>query len=186
MAGDGTGSGLGIVSNGNGRVRKYSVSESSFVEPPESLLEAILDGLDLKKSNSITRDLIAGVMKKHSWVDHIFVALDDKRKLSIASLLLSQRVSGDGGSSSILALAFENLILPAAQLSTLLETGKGTEEQNLVRLTLLSEYLQSENGKFAMKGAEGCDLFKVLFNKLYEVASLEEEIGGADYCKVRI
>jgi hypothetical protein len=129
VAGDGTGSGLGIVSNGNGRVRKYSVSESSFVKPSASLLDAIEGGLDLKNSNAVTRDLVAGVMKKHSWVDHVFLSLTDERKLSFASLLLKQRVEGEGGSSSLLTQAFENLILGTSQFSVLLENGKGTEEE---------------------------------------------------------
>ena len=195
VAGDGTGNGLGIVDNGSGRVRKYSVSESSFVKPPETLLKAMKDAIGLEGGNIVCRDLVVGVMKKTSWVDNVFANLNSQDKFDFAKLLLLQRVTGVDGSSNLLTAGFENLLLACDDLVKLIEevdlSKAGSDgEKELLKLVYLCDFIGGSGGKGAIaggaSGGEGYLVFKLLFNMLAVLSKMKEGergVGGVEFCK---
>ncbi|GMH96677.1 hypothetical protein TrST_g5279 [Triparma strigata] len=187
VAGDGSGGGVGVVMGG-GR-RKYSVSESSFVELPDSMIDAMKAALKVGGVNVVARGVVCQTMNKASWVDHVWSKLTEDTQLDFAKLLLDLRVKGEGtGGAGGVGGVFDGLMLGAGVIGLLesVDLSKEGEEERgdeLLALTFLCEYIAGTNGKAGIVGQpeNGRLVFKLLFNKLAILAKCASD--DDDYAK---
>ncbi|GMI10427.1 hypothetical protein TrLO_g8329, partial [Triparma laevis f. longispina] len=187
IAGDGSGSGVGVVMGG-GR-RKYSVSESSFVELPDTMIAAMKAALNPSGVNVVARGVVCQTMNKASWVDHVWSKLKENTQLDFAKLLLALRVKGEstGGAGGVGGV-FDGLMLGPSLINLLdsVDLSKNNAEERsdeLLSLTFLCEYIASTNGKAGIVGqpANGRHVFKLLMNKLAILAKCSGD--DDDYAK---